>query len=194
MATKKKKLVTIKNMNDYGNALAKALRMSFGFSKQLKGKAGLVKQKKVKEHGNVTSIEITVGEGMKDKSGNPATDMIRSMEYGATPHRIKPKRARYLAFHWPTANVQALYGSISLASKKNRSLIAKGSKKFVGRSASTGKLLFNYVDHPGMEGKYFMTKALSETYGRATKKLQNDIRYNLIDILNFEVQKINAKR
>jgi hypothetical protein len=71
------------------------------------------------------------------------------------PHKykIEPKNATMLAFLWP--NHTPPYGS----------------PKFIGVSKKTGKFLWNYVDHPGVEAKPFLTPAIVESKESLKNKL-----------------------
>lgn len=169
-----KSLVQIKTMNEFGNKLAQSIRNSLRISKQL-SKPGIVRLGKVTSPKGrmVISIEIG-GQQFKDRNGNPIDPFIRSLESGAEPHIIKPRRKKRLAFFW----------------SKARPPFNKRGRKFAGMSSDTGKLLFFYVEHPGMSGKHPIEKAIDRTLARATDELANNIMGNISDFLDFSLKEV----
>lgn len=60
---------------------------------------------------------------------------------------IEPKRASLLAFHWPTGFQNNVF---------------KRGIKFAGISKTTGKYLFRFVEHPGVAGTNYISRAKKE--------------------------------
>lgn len=170
-----KKIVKIADMSSLARKLQTRIKQALKSSRQL-NKEGMVRVGKVKEGRNISSITVEVGgANFKDAYGNPINPMLYSWEYGAKPHRISPKYAKRLAFFWPKATPPFKRGA-----------------KMAGKLPS-GRLSFFYVDHPGMMGKMQVTKAYLSTIGELTPELAEKVRGNIINALNFEIEKAMGK-
>lgn len=81
--------------------------------------------------------------------------------------RIYPKNKKVLAFFWDKVNSSTPSG-----------------KKFVGISATTGKALLRYVDHPGVEaannGKGYLAPAVNEVRKQIRKEIPVEVRKEVI--------------
>ena len=154
------KLVKISDITRFGNALASSLRSRYKWSRQLR-KA--VKLHKATDRGEVVSIQITVGEGMVDKSGNPLAGMAKAYEYGGEgTYPIAPRLATFLSF--------------------------RGTNDFAGRWIRTP----NSIDHPRMRKRGDIQAAIAATRARATAELKLAIRKNLINEIKVSIKKLQA--
>jgi hypothetical protein len=113
-------------------------------------------------------------------TGSSSKRVARAYEYGSGIHsrspktspkqmgsrgyiRIAPKTKKVLAFFWEKVSANTPAG-----------------KKFLGISRSTGKALFNYVEHPGVEaannGKGYLTPAINKVRAQIRKDIPKDVR------------------
>ena len=113
-------------------------------------------------------------------STNKLKPVARAYEYGsgihsrsskASPHqqgsggyiRIAPKNKKVLAFPWDKVDENTPAG-----------------KKFLGVSTTTGKAMFNYVDHPGVQaansGKGYIKPAVDKVRAQIRKEIPADVR------------------
>jgi hypothetical protein len=101
----------------------------------------------VKSEGGRYTIEIRVDAS----KGGPAPEAA-AFEYGSGIHnpdnpktyKIAPKNKNALAFFWDKVDESSPTG-----------------KKFRGISKTTGKAIFNYVDHPGVEADPYLKPAIN---------------------------------
>ena len=155
----------------WANAITVEATKNLGkFSKLIK-----VKSRTVERDGGKIGIEATGTATKKKKPFARAYEYgsgIRSRSVKTSPHqqgsrgfiRIAPKRKKVLAFFWDKVDANTPAG-----------------KKFLGVSTKTGKALFNFVDHPGVEavnnGKGYLAPAIAKI--RRTminKELPKDVR------------------
>jgi hypothetical protein len=77
--------------------------------------------------------------------------------------RIAPKRKKVLAFFWDKVDENTPAG-----------------EKFLGVSTKTGKALFAYVDHPGVQaannGKGYLAPAIAKVRRQIRKEIKPDVR------------------
>lgn len=99
------------------------------------------------------------GSGIHSRSPKTSPKQMGSRGY----IRIAPKTKKVLAFFWDKVSSNTPAG-----------------KKFLGVSKSTGKALFNYVDHPGVEaannGKGYIAPAVNKVRAQIRKDIPKDVR------------------
>ena len=173
-----KQIVKISDITKFGDSLAKSIRANLRSVTKKLGGSGMVKLTNATSRGGNTSINILIGDGKKDPNSltQPITGLIRAVEGGAKAHVIAPRKGKYLAFKWPGVTPHR----------------GKVAKKYVGK-LSDGRLLFNYVDHPGMKGFHPIRKSIETTLRKATPELKASIRKNVVDMLNITIREINRK-
>ena len=132
------------------NQVAKKARRNAGWSSRI---PKAIKVEKTQESGNSMSITISV-----DSKLAPHAE---AFEKGSGIHgdkrktyKIRPKKGA-LAFYWP--------GGPSAAE-------LWGSKKFLGVGKS-GKLLFSYVDHPGVKARPYLEPAVDASVNSILNRL-----------------------
>jgi hypothetical protein len=132
-----------------------------------------VKSQTIEEAGKLTIVSTGI-------STNKLKPVARAYEFGSgirsrssktSPHqqgsrgfvRIAPKTKKVLAFFWDKVDSNT-----------------PGGKKFVGVSSTTGKAMFNYVDHPGVEatnsGKGYLAPAITKVRNQIKKEVPKDVR------------------
>ena len=179
--TTKTQLVKTSDIIRYADRLATAIRRNLSWSRKLKGTVIVEKPKETK--GGV-SISISVGKYALDPRGKPLSGMARAFEYGSGIHatrgkrgkyRIAPFRARALAFNWAKgeANINALYSSMFKGKQTGST-----TNKFLGR-APDGRLMFRYVDHPGVRPRHYIARARAQVKESSRKELALAIRNNI---------------
>lgn len=190
----RKPIVKPSNIVDFADSLARSIRANYRWSEQLRN--SVVLGKPSERNGNL-SIMIIVGAGT-DKSKNSLSGMARAYEYGSGIHATRGKRGTYiiesktggaLAFKWDKGakNIKAL--TRSLFSHK-----ASGTYgKYLGR-ASDGRLMFAWVDHPGVKKRGDIQKSIDNISSKPEyKKLATEVRVNVAEILNLTIREINAR-
>lgn len=99
------------------------------------------------------------GSGIRSRSSKTSPKQQGSRGY----IRIAPKRKKVLAFFWDKVDERTPAG-----------------KKFLGISVKTGKAMFNYVDHPGVQaannGKGYLAPAITKVRRQIRKELPEDVR------------------
>ena len=176
MATKKE-IVKISDITKFGNSLAKSIRARLRAVTKKLGGSGMVKLTNGTSRDGQAKITIVIGEGKKDPTSptQPITGLLGAVEYGAEPHVISPRTKQTLAFFWPKATRPIRRGG-----------------KILGTTMD-GKILFSYVDHPGMKGYHPIRDAVAATREKAVDELKLDIRKNIVEAMNITIREINRK-
>jgi hypothetical protein len=119
------------------------------------------------------SIDITVD--------HPAAG---AFEYGSGIHATKGKKEKYiiepktkgaLAFFWDKVNEGSKTGS-----------------KFWGISSTTGKAIFGYVEHPGVEKRPYLVPTINETKEEFKKILGQGFKAEILQGVN-KIEVIEVK-
>lgn len=171
------KLVTISNISQFGNHLARAVRRQLQWSNQLQKSVVL---EKAKEGRDVVSITVSVGKKGKDKSGMPLSGMARAYEYGSGIHSTRGSAGKYVI----TPRLKQALWFYMDNPNPNIPLYEKDGQ--IG-------VTLPRVMHPGVAARPFLRPAVQEVRARATKELALSIKKNLIQELNVQVRKINGK-
>jgi len=156
-----KKLSLIKDLTQLGDVLGRSLRTNLRWSTKLRN---AVKVGKAVESGEVTSIEVTVGEGDKNLTG-----MARAFESGSGLHgkflkRYKIQGRPYLAF-FGTNGYGNTYGAQNPNTRKG-----VGSKNIV---------VVKEVMHPGVKPKPFVSKSLQAILPRMAADIRVSVARQL---------------
>ncbi len=152
------KIVKISDISKFGDSLARSIRARLTWSSKLR-KA--VRLHKAVERGAVTSIQVTVGEGNKDLAG-----MARAFAFGSGLHATRGKRGTY-----------------KIRPRNFPTLQFEGTNAFRGKIIRVGE-----VDHPGVESKDYINKAIEATLAKSLPELKVAIRKNLIDELRLSIK------
>lgn len=169
---RKLQVVKISDITKFGNSLARSIRARLQWSKKLRGK---VRLGKATQSGDSTSIEITIAEGDKDLSG-----MARAFAFGSGIHATRGKRGVYKI---PPKNAKAIW--FPYPSPK----VFPGVTTYInnGVFGITTKMVQN---HPGVESKDYIQKAIDATLSKATDELKVAIKRNLVDELKLTLRDI----
>lgn len=127
-------------------------------------------------NGGVVSIKTEASNRARDKETGDVKNVARAYEYGSglwgkenKKYRIAPRRKKVLAFHWEKFDIME---DESMNQVFN-------SPKFVG-FAEDGRLLFRFVDHPGVRalknGRGYMKPAIDKVRKNVRKELSKDTR------------------
>ena len=145
-----------------------------------------------------------------DSSPDGPTPDARAREYGSGIHSsiaqyrkkylIKPKKAKVLAFAWDTADVDALRSSrIAFWRRKKKFVDTDQDGEFSFPSYSSlpsfageapdGRLMFNYVYHPGVEAENQGRGYLGLGFSRAQERVKEEILKSAKEDLGREIYK-----
>ena len=126
-------------------------------------------------------VDATPDKDWKNPNPNSAPEAV-AFEYGSGIHGkkgqtyiIKPINAPVLAFDWPGHDPDFPMG-----------------KKFVGISDTTGKFLFNYVDHPGVAARPFLKPAIDANKKRIKSKLISVFKRGFLDSIKGQFRDFSA--
>jgi len=168
----RRRLVTITNISQYGNHLARLVRKNLAWSRQLSKDVVL---SKAKEEGEVVSITLSIGDKKKDKSGNPLSGMARAYEYGSGEKATRGEKKRYPI---TPKTKKALWFYMD---NPNENLLLYEKDGIIG-------VTLPKVMHPGVEARPFLSPAIQELLPRLSEQLRLDITRNLVDTLKAEIK------
>lgn len=125
------------------------------------------------QSGNIYSIDI--------KIDNPSAG---AFEYGSGIHATKGKRGTYIIRPRTKGALAFFWDKVDETSKTGN--------KFLGISPTTGKAIFNYVEHPGVEKRPYIVPTIDDTKTEFRKILGQGFKAEILQGVN-KVEVIEVK-
>jgi hypothetical protein len=109
------------------------------------------------------------------KLNNPA-GIAAAYEWGSGIHRTKGTPGKYKIFPRDKMALAFFWDKVDATSKTNY--------KFLGISTKTGKAIFNFVDHPGVEKRPYLVPTIEDTKEEFKKILGQGFKAEILQGVN----------
>lgn len=136
-----------------GNKIAKDARTNASWSARIQES---IKFGSVERRGDILQITVSVDLGIAPEAGAFEFGSGRYDPHRRSTYRIEPREADALAFLW------------------DKTPPGPGPK-YIRTDKQTGKKIFRYVDHPGVEPRPFVVPAIATNIPFAVKLIRNAV-------------------